>query len=236
MTAAKQDHGLVQLTRVIAIRHGETAWNVDTRIQGQLDIALNDTGRWQAQRLGEALAHEGIERIYSSDLARARETAQAVGDATGVAVHLDRSLRERAFGEFEGHTFAQIEERWPVESMRWRKREADFGPRGGESLQDFYARCVQAITRIAQAELGRTVAVVAHGGVLDCLYRAGARIPLQAPRTWQLANASINRLLYTPEGFSVVGWADGLHLERPETGEGAADAGPNGGDRVRHAA
>lgn len=200
-------------TRVIAIRHGETAWNVDTRIQGQLDIPLNDTGRWQAQRLAQALADEPLHAIYASDLGRALETAQALADAVGLEVVTDPGLRERGFGIFEGRTWKEIEERWPELSARWRKRDPEFGPEGGETLASFYDRCITTASRIAAAHAGQSIALVAHGGVLDCLYRAGSRIELQAPRTWELGNAGINRLLYTPEGFTLVGWGDTLHLE-----------------------
>ena len=75
-------------TRVLAIRHGETAWNVDTRIQGQLDIGLNEVGRWQAQRVGQALAGEDLNAVYSSDLSRAFDTAQAVAEAAGLTVQI----------------------------------------------------------------------------------------------------------------------------------------------------
>src|SRR5512144_516062 len=109
-----------QVTRIVAIRHGETAWNVDTRIQGQLDIPLNDTGRWQAERLGRAVADEPITAVYSSDLQRALETAQAVARACERDIVTDTGLRERHFGEFEGFTWKEIEERWPAESERWR--------------------------------------------------------------------------------------------------------------------
>jgi probable phosphoglycerate mutase len=200
-------------TRVIAIRHGETAWNVDTRIQGQLDIPLNDTGRWQAQRLARALAEEPLQAIYASDLGRALETAQALADSVGLEVVTDPSLRERGFGIFEGRTWKEIEEQWPDLSARWRKRDPEFGPEGGETLASFYDRCISTASRIAAAHAGQSIAIVAHGGVLDCLYRAGSRIELQAPRTWQLGNAGINRLLYTAEGFTLVGWGDTLHLE-----------------------
>lgn len=200
-------------TRLFAIRHGETAWNVDTRIQGQLDIPLNDTGRWQAERLAEALADESLHAIYASDLGRAHDTALALARAVGLSVQLDAGLRERGFGIFEGRTFREIEDRWPEGSLRWRKREPGFGPEGGETLEGFYARCIATATRLARRHPGENIALVAHGGVLDCLYRAGARVDLQAPRTWQLHNAGINRLLYTPEGFTLVGWGDTLHLE-----------------------
>lgn len=217
------------VTRVLAIRHGETAWNVDTRIQGQLDIPLNDTGHWQAERLAAAVADDELHALYASDLQRAHQTAQAIARATGLAITADKGLRERGFGSFEGHTYQEIEDRWPEESMRWRKRDVDFSPGGvGESLRVFYERCVGTVARLAAAHPGQTIAVVAHGGVMDCLYRAASRLDLQAARSWQLGNASINRLLYTPEGFSLVGWSDTSHLDR-----GALD---ESNDRVGHAA
>jgi probable phosphoglycerate mutase len=223
-----------QATRILAIRHGETAWNVDTRIQGQLDVPLNDTGRWQAQRLAHALAHEAIDAIYASDLLRAHETAQAVARRGAQRIVPERGLRERSFGEFEGFTWKEIEQRWPDESARWRQRDLDFAPAGGETLRQFYARSVATATRIAAAHLGETIALVAHGGVMDCLYRAAARIDLEAPRSWQLGNASINRLLYTPQGFTLVGWSDTLHLDAGPHDE--FTDGPARPDPVGHAA
>jgi probable phosphoglycerate mutase len=204
----------MRATRIIAIRHGETAWNAQTRIQGQTDVALNASGVWQAGRLPAALADEGIEAVYSSDLQRTLGTAAALAASLGLAVVPDAGLRERHFGEFEGHTFAEIEERWPLESGRWRRRDADFGPPGGETLSAFYARSVAAATHLAAAHPGQAVALVTHGGVLDCLHRAATRISLQAPRTWQIANAGIHRLLYSDEGLMLVGWNDVGHLEQ----------------------
>lgn len=200
-------------TRLIAIRHGQTAWNVALRIQGQLDIPLDEHGRWQAGRVAQALADEGVDAIYSSDLERAAGTAAAVARATGAALATDVALRERAFGEFEGLTFAEIEQRWPEAAARWRRRDPDFGPGGGETLSSFYARSVAAAERLAARHPGQTVVLVAHGGVLDCLYRAATRIALGAPRTWQLGNASINRLLRSEQGLALVGWNDTGHLE-----------------------
>lgn len=213
------------LTRIIAIRHGETAWNVDTRIQGQLDIPLNERGRWQARRLASAVADEGFAAVYSSDLARAVETAQAVAQGSGRDIVTDRGLRERHFGEFEGSTWREIEARWPAQSERWRKRDLDFAPTGGETLRQFYDRSVAAASRLAAAHPGETIAFVAHGGVMDCLYRAASRIDLQAPRSWQLGNASINRLLFTPEGFMLVGWSDSSHLDVESLDESADRVG-----------
>jgi probable phosphoglycerate mutase len=209
-------------TRVVAVRHGETAWNVDTRIQGQLDIGLNDTGRRQARRLARALADERFDALYSSDLARAAATARALADATGLTLHTDRGLRERAFGAFEGLTWAEIEQRYPEQTRRWRQRDAAFGPEGGETLAAFNRRVVDTVAAIATRHRGGQIAIVTHGGVLDALYRAGARLAIDAPRTWQLGNASINRLLHGEHGFSLVGWGDNQHLEDPSLEEGAA--------------
>ncbi len=202
------------VTRIVAIRHGETAWNVDTRIQGHRDIPLNATGRWQAQRMACALIDEGISAIYSSDLLRALETAQALGRALAMPVVTDTRLRERAFGVFEAHTFAEIEARWPAEARRWAQREPDFAPEGGgESLRQVQDRCVAAVQALAEAHAGQTIALVAHGGVMDCLYRAATQLDLQAKRSWPLGNASINRLLHNGVGLTLIGWSDTRHLD-----------------------
>jgi len=202
-----------QVTRVLAIRHGETAWNVDGRIQGQLDVPLNDTGRWQVHRLALAVADEGISAIYSSDLLRALETAQAVARGCDQPISTDTGLRERGFGVFEGLSYDEINQRWPEQAQRWRQRDPDFAAEGGESLRQFFERGVGAVERLAALHPGETIAVVSHGGVMDCLYRAATRLALDAPRSWQLGNASINRLLYTPQGFTLIGWSDNYHLD-----------------------
>lgn len=203
----------IEVTRIIAVRHGETTWNAETRMQGQLDTALSARGRWQASRAAEALGGEGIEAIFASDLARALDTARAIADRVGLPIGTDTGLRERHFGVFQGSTYAEIDARWPADSARWRRHEPDFGPEGGETFRAFSARAVAAVTRIAEAKRGRTILVVTHGGVLDCLYRAASRIDLAAPRTWLLGNAAINRLLWSEQGFSLVGWSDTAHLD-----------------------
>jgi probable phosphoglycerate mutase len=206
----------MQATRIIAIRHGETTWNVDARIQGQIDIELNMTGRWQAQRAAQALANEEIAAIYSSHLLRAWETAGAIAKATGQRAQAVEALRERGFGVFEGKTFAQIEANWPDQALCWRKRDPLWSPAGGESLQDLRQRIVAAASELGQRHLGEQIVLVAHGGVLDVLYRVATGQDLQTPRTWNLGNATINRLLWTPEGLTLVGWADTRHLEDDE--------------------
>ena len=204
---------VTEAARLLVIRHGETTWNVDTRIQGQLNVGLNDTGRWQAERLAQALAGEPISAIYASDLERAFDTALHVGRATGIAVSPETGLRERHFGEFQGKTWAEIETSRPEQARLWRTRDPDFAPAGGESLLELRARVVATAEKLAARHAGELIVLVGHGGVMDVLYRAATRLDIQAPRTWALGNAAINRLLWTPEGFSLVGWADTLHLD-----------------------
>ncbi len=204
---------MTEPTRIIAIRHGETTWNVDARIQGHLDVPLNDTGRRQAALLAQALADEPIAAIYASDLSRAWETAQCLARALEVDVTSEKGLRERCFGDFEGKTFAEVEMLLPEQAMRWRKRDPEFAPPGGESLLNLRGRVIEAAERLAADHPGELIALVGHGGVMDVLYREATRLDLQAPRTWALGNAAINRLLWSPQGFSLVGWADTQHLD-----------------------
>lgn len=204
----------MQATRIIAIRHGETAWNVDKRIQGQLDIGLNDVGRWQATRVAQALGDEVVDALYASDLSRAWQTAQAIAKVTASPPTPHVGLRERGFGQFEGLTYAEIEASWPDMSRQWRQREPLWAPPGGESLVALRERVLTTVHGLAAQHIGGQIVLVAHGGVMDMLYRLATGQGLQAPRAWELGNAAINRLLWTPEGLTLVGWADTSHLDQ----------------------
>ncbi len=205
------------------MRHGETAWNVDTRIQGQLDIGLNDTGRWQARQVALALAQEPVQAIYASDLQRAWHTAQSIAESTGTPVQAEPGLRERRFGIFEGKTFREIESVWPEHAQHWRQRVPGWTPpEGGESLLALRERVHKTVHRIAARHPGELVVMVAHGGVLDALYRLATGQDVDTPRTWELPNAAINRLLWTPDSLTVVGWSDVGHLARSAIDEHTA--------------
>jgi probable phosphoglycerate mutase len=216
----------MRATRIIAIRHGETAWNVDTRLQGHLDVALNARGQWQARRTGQALADEDIAAIYSSDLSRAHATAKANADhnksPAARTVHPHTGLRERGFGIFEGQTYAQISIDWPEESRRWRQRDPHFAPQGGETLTQLRERIAHTVNTLGAQHLGEQIVLVAHGGVMDALYRLATRQDIEAPRTWDLGNAAINRLLWTPDGLTLIGWADTRHLDEATLDEASA--------------
>ncbi len=213
----------MEATRIIAVRHGETSWNADSRIQGQRDIGLNDTGRWQAQRVGEALAEEPISAVYSSDLERAHQTAQSIAQVAGKPVVRHPGLRERAFGMFEGRTFDEIRREWPEHAQNWRSRVPEWRPpKGGESLVELRERVLHTLRELAERHPGEQIVVVAHGGVLDALYRIATGQDVNSPRTWELPNGAINRLLWTREGFTLVGWSDTQHLDDAPADEDSA--------------
>ena len=204
-------------TTLLLIRHGETAWNAEHRIQGRLDVPLSTTGIWQARRLAERLAGEAIDAIVSSDLARAWMTGAPLAQASGLPMRAEPRLRERVFGLFEGKTLDEIAAAHPAEFAAWRARDVDWRIPGGESGTEFIGRVMEAMQEIAAAHAGRTVAVVTHGGVLDVVYRKARDLDWDAPREHLMLNASINRLqaLPGPLRLQIVDWADVAHLEQP---------------------
>lgn len=201
------------LTRLVLVRHGETAWNAERRMQGQIDIGLNARGRAQAAALADALGGEGLAAVVASDLQRAWYTAQPLATALGLPLHAEPGLRERHFGLLQGLTHDEIEARHPEMARLWRTRDPQFTPPGGESLLQFDARCRATVRRLAARHAGQAIALVTHGGVLDLLYRAATHLALDAPRSWPLGNAAVHRLLATAEGLSLVGWNDTAHLD-----------------------
>jgi len=201
---------------IILIRHGETAWNAERRLQGHLDIPLNTEGERQAKRLAEALAPESIDLVYASDLQRARQTAQAVARLRGMPVHVDHGLRERCYGGFEGLLYSEIEQRFPAEFAAWQARDVDAvlpdGKNHGETFRQFYTRATDAILAIAAANPDSTVALVAHGGVLECAYRMALGLPLETPRDFKVYNASINRFRLEEGRLALESWGEVGHL------------------------
>ena len=204
-------------TEILLIRHGETAWNAVKRLQGHLDIPLNEHGERQAAALGEWLKDEPLDAIIASDLQRAAQTAQAIAQRQGLSLQIDAGLRERCYGAFEGLKYSEIGEHYPAAYAAWQAREIDFvfppGDRIGESTRQFQALAVTAILHHAQRYRGRKIAMVAHGGVLECAYRAARSLPLDAPRDFSILNASVNRFIVTDGALQLVAWGGVAHLD-----------------------
>jgi probable phosphoglycerate mutase len=202
-------------TQLLLIRHGETTWNAEHRIQGQLDIPLSPLGVLQSARLAECLANEPIDAVYSSGQSRAWLTAAPLAARLGLEVIAEPRLRERSFGIFEGLTLDEIAERYPPEFKKWRERDPAWRPEGGESGQQLIDRVLSAVSDIGIKHPSQTVVLVSHGGVLDVLYRAARLLEWHAPREHQMLNAAVNRLTTsaTPLLLSIERWGDVAHLQ-----------------------
>ncbi len=150
--------------RIVLWRHGRTAWNAERRFQGQTDIALDQVGVAQAQQAARVLAELSPTRIVSSDLVRARATAQELADLTDLRVRTDVGLRETHAGEWEGLTRAQIDERFPGQMSMW-SADPDIRPGGGENRREVAQRVLDAVDRalVGLAPDG-TLVVTTHGG------------------------------------------------------------------------
>jgi probable phosphoglycerate mutase len=201
-----------QPTELILIRHGETAWNRERRMQGQTDTPLSNIGRAQAQALGQRMAQQCFVALYSSDLARARDTAVEIAKLTGHEIISEPRLRERTFGVFEGLSYEEMTTRYPAEHARFAAREPDYAVPGGESPRQFYERSLACLEDIAAAHPGETVVAVTHGMVLDTLYRAARNMPLNIRREAPLLNASLNTYRREAQAWVEVSWADVEHL------------------------
>jgi len=201
------------VTRVIAVRHGQTEWNVAARIQGQGDSELTEEGRAQARAIAERLSRERFDAIISSDLGRAALTAQAISERCGKPVVLDARLRERHFGVGEGMTYEEVDRAYPGAFARIRNVDPDFVIPGGESRRQFHQRVRGAFDSLAQAHAGKTIVIVTHGGVLATFFRHVHDIPLDIAHPIAITNASYNVLDYDSERWRVVTWSDSAHLE-----------------------
>lgn len=199
---------------LVMLRHGQTEFNADTRMQGQLDTQLSELGRAQAVAAAEVLGKRQPLLIVSSDLRRAYDTAVVLGERTGVPVRVDTRLRETHLGDWQGMTHAQIDVEVPGARLAWRE-DASWAPHGGESRVDVAARSVPVITELVDAEPewgsdDRPVVVVAHGGLIAALTAALLRLPVNSwPALGGMGNASWTQLSGhsgDDDGFDRISW------------------------------
>ncbi|MBN9610233.1 MAG: hypothetical protein BGO26_01955 [Actinobacteria bacterium 69-20] len=153
------------LDHVIAMRHGETDWNLALRMQGHRDIPLSEVGLAQAKAAAASVGALEPDVIVSSDLQRAHATADVIGRVTGLSVRTDRRLRETSLGEWEGLSRDEVQTRWPDEWERWRHSDARIAPPGGESRVEVAARA-QSVVDELDAGSCRTALLVTHGGLI----------------------------------------------------------------------
>lgn len=200
-------------TRICLVRHGETEWNAARRIQGQIDIGLNETGLKQAAAAGRWLKDAGILALYSSDLKRAWTTAQAIGAALALTPRPVPEMRERRYGVFEGLTYDEAKARHPDGYAAFEGRNADYDFENGESLKAMFARVTGKLQEIAAAHPGQNVVVVLHGGVLDIINRFVRGNSLETLRDFLIPNAGINWISTADGRWTLESWGETGHLE-----------------------
>jgi alpha-ribazole phosphatase len=202
------------MTHLLLVRHGETDWNIQRRHQGQQDIPLNARGRQQIEAVARRLAGEKIDAVYASDLSRAWQTAEAiVTHHDGLSILEEPRLREMHFGEWEGLTHEEIQQRQPAASENWTKILMGEGPPKGENLPQFAARIQAMLDEVVAAHPRERVLLVAHGGTLMVLLCLLLAHPIANYWQFRLEKASLSEVWVYPEGAILMLLNDQHHLE-----------------------
>lgn len=204
------------ITRFCLVRHGETDWNAEHRLQGHTDIDLNQHGLAQAKQMARALKRIELQFdvLYTSDLRRAAKTAQAIEELFLVSAITDAELRERHLGALQGLTTEEAPEREPLLWKSHLSRNIEESLRGGESIQQFANRVHKVLEKIRKQHVGKTILLVSHGGTLDMMYRLASNQPLEAQKVVAVPNASLNWISHDGSHWKVDSWANTDHLEK----------------------
>lgn len=199
-------------TTLIIIRHGETFWNREHRIQGHLDSALTPDGIAQAEACARRLVAESIDAVVASDLGRVRHTAEILINGWALPIVFDAALRERCFGSGEGMTYAEMDDKYPQLYVQAGLVDSEFTLPNGESRAAFHARVNAAINRLATAHQGKRLLVVTHGGVLGAIYRRLHNMPVASSQRVAIPNVGYNRISVQEQNWKIEVWGDTSHL------------------------
>jgi len=203
-------------TRICIIRHGETDWNKEQRIQGQIDIPLNSEGRAQAMAMAIDVSQhqDAFSAIYSSDLARAYETATTLASRCKLDVVTRIELRERHYGIFQNVVKSEAEKQYPLAYQHYVRRDVDYDFETGESLKNFYSRVVDMFEWIVKHHSGENVAVICHAGLLDIMHRNVNKQPLNTERDFNIPNCALNWFHHNGFKWHLDAWDDHHYLSR----------------------
>lgn len=204
-------------TRFCIVRHGETDWNAEKRLQGQIDIALNAAGQAQAMAIRAHLKKAPVfAAIYSSDLARAWHTAKIATADMKLAVLPAPTFRERHYGTHQGLTSAEAAQAHPAMYRLHQARDLHYAYDTGESLAAFAARIHDGLNALTEQHHGKNVLIFTHGGVLDIIYRLVTQRPLDTPRDFPIPNAALNWVTHdakpSANPWQIITWGDQAHL------------------------
>jgi len=199
------------MAKWLIVRHGETAWNRDGRVQGQADTPLSEEGRAQARALGAALAEVSIDRLFCSDLSRARETAALVLAGREVPSKFTAELRELNFGDWEGRLGEELAREDPVRFKKWHTGSPDFSAPGGESVRQLLDRTRKYVAGIRESAREGNSLIVAHGGTVRALLNVMLGIPPVVVGRFTVSRAGLTILEVGPEGSVLLVYNDVSH-------------------------
>ena len=214
--------------KIYLIRHGQTDWNIQGKIQGSHDIPLNETGREQARLLAIGMASRPVRKIFSSTLKRAVETARMIGESQSVDIYLAPGLMEVEFGKWEGMTWDEIKEQYPAEYERWNLNPVDVAPPGGETQADVLKRVASSIEAVmGMTDKREDIAIVTHGATMAYIV---AYLMRNHPEESEIIveNASITTINYNPltDDYMLLDANDTSHLKEACESK-SADSGEN---------
>ncbi len=208
--------------RLYLVRHGQTDWNVQKRAQGHTDRPLDEIGVQQAKRVGKAFLDLPVQRILTSDLLRATQTAEEVARRVKLPVEVTANLRERGFGEWEGQNFAEIAIRFGFEADFRGVSRNEVTPPGGESFVEVWQRLETVVKDVRNRN--EDTAIVAHGGTCSLLMAMFLKGDVHLSNAFRFSNASINELEPRPDGgLRLIRYNDVSHLAGVEVIHGVAD-------------
>lgn len=202
-------------TRFCLVRHGETDWNVERRLQGHTDIELNAQGLAQAEQMAQALKNMDLQFdvLYTSDLQRARQTANAIERLFHVSAIASESLRERHLGALQGLSYHEAPIAQPELWQIHLGRDLHHDMNGGESILQFSERIQNALARLHKQYTGKTILLVSHGGAIDMMYRMASKQTLASDKAVTVPNASLNWISHDGIDWKVDRWGDTRHLQ-----------------------
>ena len=200
-------------TEIILIRHGETEWNSQKRMQGHSNSDLSEVGRGQIQELGELMKNVSFDHIYSSDSLRARQTAEAITQYSGHTLQFDQRIREKNLGVFEGLTSTEAKERHPEVYRLFKTAGANYVIDEGESTQQLLERALEFIEEIRLRHPQERVVMVTHGGVVRVLMKHALGLSIDAPTRFIIKNTGIFGLIWN-ENWLVTQMGGVYHLEK----------------------
>ena len=198
--------------QLFIVRHGETVWNREGRIQGHTDVALSDKGKDQAARLADRLSSVSFDAAYASDLCRASATASLILQGRDVPLYPTSRLREYHKGAFEGMTDAELRAQFPDEYPSYVSKDLDYAPEGGESTRDVSDRMSSVICEIKERHLNERVLVVGHGGSMRAAMMALLGMPLDANWRFVFGNCTLTIVDTYHDNAVLRLFNDGSHL------------------------